>query len=247
MLKIIIIILIITILLAGIIYGLILGFPGESIIIIRNTKKYVIETYGFTPKELRIINLYMDYPVFIQVKTEENDFVFTVNAPRYNYNYREWSDDYLIRMTEYILEKDLKDYVNKALGANGQAYVSLNTKRLKAFTLDELKADSSLAFELQEKYACRILIYEDPIQENYEINYDSLYNIYSHIFEIGLKPDSISFSFGSNESEGWESILRLSIYETRHTSYNITFSDVNSPNDLKHFLEETIQKKLNEN
>ena len=235
-----------TIALVVAVFGFMRGFiPLEHMIIIRNAKKYVIETYGLTPTEVRITNLFMGYPVYVLFEVEEHDFWFEVIASRFHY--REWRDDYIIKLAESILVKDISVYLNEVLGENGSVDIKINSNRLENLTPNELQADPSLAFGIQEMYICRIFIYENPAQNNFDIDYKLLYNIYSHIFEVGLKPHSISFLFNNYNMNKRDIFLRVRVSDKSNTRYDTIFSDINSPNDLKQLFEKAIQEELNRN
>ncbi|MCL2020013.1 MAG: hypothetical protein FWG70_09680 [Oscillospiraceae bacterium] len=224
-----ILILFLSILFLGIIYGLIFGFPGERAMIIKNAKKYLVNVYGITPTELQIVNFISAYPVHIRVETETEDFWFFVSAKRFEYN--NFYDNYLVKKTEYILANDLKEYVYDIFGSDRRVYININSNNLDEFSFDELSENPQLAFDLKKNYTCGISIYKTPTQENNDINYSILYDIYIYVFQIGLNPYNIRFYLEDID-------LIVNIFKDKHTRNNRTFPEINSLDDFTQLFQE---------
>jgi len=243
MLKILIVIFIIVIILAGTV--MLMGIPGERDAILKNAQKYVTDTYGLTPAEVQITTFYLWFPVTVDVKTEENDFWFTLRASRFLFGSK-FNDDFLEKKTGYILSREIRTYVDNATNGQGRVWADIITGRtgiLNQFSLSELEENPNIAFEKLQGL-CRLgiaLHYAIP-----DIDYNLIYDIYSHVFELGINPYSITFSF--YEDENREAILRVSFYDNdqRPTRDSKIFADVDSFNDLKSLFEEAIQRKLSE-
>ena len=216
-------------------------YPLEHRIIIRNAERYVIETYGLTPTNVRITTLYLWFPVTVRVETEEHGFWFQLRTGRFSYSIEHFDDDYLSRTIDYILSRELNAYVEEVTNGRGMAWASLRNRRMgiqNQLSLSELEADQDAVFEkLQYEFRLGISIFEDIRQNNYDIDYDLLFDIYSRVFELGLRPLSLYFSFNSfNERDG-ETFLAVSI-DKEH------FPGINLPDDLRSFFEEEIQRRL---
>jgi len=225
------------------------GFPGERAVIIRNAERYVMETYGLTPIDVRVTTLYLWFPVTVQIETKENDFWFQLRTSRFFYGSRHFTDDYLERKTGYILTKDLRAYVEEVTNGQGRVWVSVGTggDNLRGrFTLQELEENPSIASERLRSeasnaglYRFGIMLYDDIA----DIDYDLLFSIYSRVFELGLDPSWISFSFMNREGIQLEERLSVSIFN-RSTS-EPTFDEISSSDDLKRLFEKAMQRRLN--
>ena len=206
------------------------GFPWEHIIATSRAKKYIEEKYQLTPIRVKYYVHKVPAP-HVEIYTKELDFPFTVYTDRIR-QISEMKDNYLEKLSEYYLTKNLKEYVSKVTNQNSYVDVSLNVNKIDKYSVNELKTNQLLVFEqLQEMYSCNITFFDNISKKNYDIDYDLVYDIYSKIFEIGLKPDRIFFSYGVSN-------LYLTIYSK-------DFPNINSLEDLKPFFEEAIQKKLN--
>jgi len=226
---------------AFIFFGFVGGFrPIEHRIIIRNAKRYVMEAYGLTPTNVRVTTLYLWFPVTVSVETEENDFWFTLRTGRFFYGVRHFNDDYLARMTEHILARDLRAYVEEITNGQGTAIVLLyigGSQILNYFTLPELKANPSVALENLQSYGVLVILYDDITERGYKIDYGLIYKVYSRMLEIGLNPrHSVTFIYSAEDGMR-ETLLRVDI----NRRY---FPEINSADDLKPFFEEAIQRRL---
>ena len=217
-------------------------YPLEHNIIIRNATRYVIETHGLTPTEVQITTLYLWFPVTVRIETEENDFWFTLRTGRFFYGRRNFIDNYIEQLSMDILTRDLRAYVESV--TNIQSIVEASTG---GFLLSELRKDDvniiddpNNAFEiLRRQYRLSIMLFDDI----YDINYDLIYNIYSHVFELGLEPYSINFSFGGRDEMGfWESHLSVTI-SYRHGRHFPLFSEINSVDDFRRVFEEEKRRR----
>ena len=216
-------------------------YPLEHNIIIRNATKYVIEKYNIVPAEVRITTLYLWFPVTVRITTEDG-FWFTLRTGRFFYKTRHFTDDYLRRMTQEILQRELRNYVNEVTDGKASAIVSLFTSLLvrtswdEATALIEIKNNPNIVFEkLYSGYFCSVTFYDDITQNNYNIDYYLIFDIYNRIFEFGLSPRSISFSFKDPYEQDWSiSLLRVRINQEQ-------FADINSSDDLRILFEEAIQ------
>ena len=101
---------------AGLLIGWFRGFPGERALVLRNAKKYVIETYGLTPTEIEIVNFILGYPVKVYFETEEDDFWFHVQMPRFGYIKSRINDNYVEKLAEYTLAKYVQVLGRVAIG-----------------------------------------------------------------------------------------------------------------------------------
>ena len=221
-LKKIVIFLMSIILLGSIVFVLVAGFPGEQIIIIRNARRYVIETHGLTPTHIEIVNFFIDSPVHILIETEEDDFWFHVIMRRFDYRNRYTTDNYLERMTAHILSKELSAYVDTITEGVGRAFVALRSHRLTAFTLNELRNDNTLPFEkLIERFWVGIS-FDKNISD---VDYDLAFNIFSCMIELRLEPYRIVF-FYHDKNNPPSNRTQIGI-DSRHFSY------INSPEDLR--------------
>jgi len=225
------IILIVVILVLFLIICACKGFPWEHIIATSRAKKYVTEKYQFTPTKAKYYLSIVDGPQRVLLYNDEFDFSFSVSVGRI-LPINKMSDDYLERLTEYYMARDLNDYIKKKTNNKGKAIISSSFGRIHDFTLSELEENTQIAFEkLQEKYGCIISLNTNMIKNNYNINYDLMYDIYNNVFITGLNPRNISFFY--NDKKG-KTILYVSI-DKKH------FFDINSPDDLKSFFEEAIK------
>jgi len=223
-------------------YGYVAGFyPFEHNIIIRNAKRYVIETYGLTPTDVEVTTLYLWFPVMVRVETEEDDFWFQLRTSRFHYSVIHFGDNYLERMTAHILASELRSYVEEVTNGQGGVWASVTSGRtgiLDQFSLSELKDNPSIAVEkLQGQYHIRVILYDDISLNGYNINYDLVFDIFYHTFKIGLEPSWISFSFVNDDNSNFEILLRVTI-DRRDFPY------INVPDDLKPLFEEAIRSRL---
>ena len=238
--KIIITIIITIILLLPLfIIGGLYGFPWERYIAIKNAKIYVEEKYKLTPIKATYHIFYFPPTEYITIYTKELDFSFDVYTEVRVHQENKRFDNYLDKMSEYILAKDLVEYVKEKTDNQGNAYASLYVLTEDKYTLSETEANPQIIFEkLQNKYYCGIQLYNDISKNHYIIDYTLVYDIYNYIFELGLNPNSIYFSYRDKKGSKSEAILKVNI-DNKH------FPNINSSNDLKPFFEEAIQK-LNE-
>ena len=238
---------IIVIAFLGILYGFRSGFPGERSIIIRNARRHIIETYGLTPTDVRVTTLYLWFPVTVRVETGENDFWFELRTGRFFYGRRHFTDDYIDQLAMNILTRELRAYVENITDGQGSVWASFGGGILPELRRDDVNIvdNPNSVFEiLRGRYRLGMWFYSDI----YNIDYDLIYGIYSRVFELGLEPSWISFSFGGIDEMGFrESHLRITIdYGNPHPS-RIVFSEINSVDDLRQLFEEEIQRRQNQN
>lgn len=229
LIRVAVVIIIIAGIIMGIIMGIIYGFPWERIIAAHNARNDVKETYGFTATK-KSVSMLLDYPVIVTVSTKENLFDFGVDMSRSDLN--DISDDYLKRMAEYTLGRNLNDYVEKITGQRAKAYVYLQIGRIHEFSLNELKANSNIAFEkLEGCYYSTIRFNNDISNKDYQVDYSMIYDIYRHLFEYGLKPVDINITYNYGDS-----YLRITIEQE-------DFQNIKSSEDLRPYFEKAIEQK----
>ena len=145
----------------------------------------------------------------------------------------EYSDNYLHKLSEYYLTKDLNEYIKEITDDKGRANASIFTGQSKDYILSELEKNPKIVFEkLQDSYWLYIELYYNISKDNYNIDYESIYNIYNKIFEIGMMPRNIYFRYYSEKMKA--QILSVRIDKKY-------FPDINSPDDLKPFFEKEIK------
>jgi len=225
------------------VYGLIGGFrPFEQRLIESRVREYVVATHGLTPTEVRVTTLYLWFPVTVRVETKEHNFWFEIRTGRFYYRDRYFSDDFLARKAGYILSRDLRVYVEKRTNSNGRGWVlsDVGGENLqKLLTLSEIEENPGVVFErLKGQHRVVIVLYYDSTKNNHEIDYDLIYDIFYHIFEVGLNPSSMGFSFIDVNAVD----LTVSLVTVLRSRY---FHEINSPEDLKPFFEEAIQRMRN--
>ena len=221
-----------AILLTLIVLELFVGFPFEHIIANSIARRYVTETYGFTPTKTQA-SILLEHPISVTVWVEEKPYSFDVIMGRFFF--ADISDNYLFRTAEYIMEKELNDYVSDITNQNGRAYVSIFSGRIKDFSLSDVEENPEIVFEKVEWYYCGIVLYDDLTQKNYDIDYVLVYSIYRQIFVLGLNPKYMFITY--KDINGKEAKTILSIYIDKDQ-----FPKINSPDDLKPFFEKALQK-----
>jgi hypothetical protein len=214
-------------------------YPLEQNIITRNVKAYVIETYGFTPSRVQITTLFLWFPVTVLVEVEEYNFSFTVRTRRFCYDPKHFIDNCIERMAEYILTRDLRAYVESV--TNGQGRV--NASVTGGFILPSLRENLSITdmenpdivFEkLYGTYSILISLGSDIIESIYDFDFDLMYSVYSRIFEFGLTPSDIAFTFRFSSENNPPTFMSVNINRQ-------DFSNINSPEDFKPFAERGIE------
>lgn len=227
-LKIFIKIAVLIIFMGGCLMGFVYGFPWEHIITRYKARNYVEQTYGLTITRMRVSFL-VDYPVIAAVSTKENSFDFGVYMSRSDLN-NIW-DNYLDFMTKYVLGRELNNYIEDVTEKRGSANILLDGN-INEFTLAELNSNPKIAFEkLKNEYECAIYLNDDITEENYQVDFDEIYNIYNQIFECGLEPTEIRYLYGNDG----DSYLFITI--DKEDFQNITTSE-----DLKPYFEEVIKQ-----
>ena len=137
--------------------GAINGFPWEHIIATSRAKRYVIEKYQFTPTRAKYHLSIVDGSQRVSLYNKEFNFSFSVSVGRI-LPISKMSDNYLERLSEYYLAKELNDYVNEITNDKGRAYISLTIGRIHDFTFSEFGENQKICFEkLQGDYWCRII------------------------------------------------------------------------------------------
>ena len=238
--KIKIIIIIITaviLMLAFLIIGVVFGFPWEHYIAVRETKKYVEEKYQLTPIKATYNAFILNYSTgpYVTISTEEWDFKFEVYTGRIR-PINEFRDNYLEKLSEYYLAKDLDEYTKEITNDQGMAFTTLFVDIKDKIAISEMQKNPQIVFEkLQDTYWCRITLYDDITKKDYNIDYELIYNIYNKMIEIGSQPKDISFSYRDRKGSKGEQILSVRI-DKKH------FPDINSPEDFKPFFDKAIME-----
>jgi len=222
----------VVIVLALIVLELLVGFPFEHIIANNKARRYVTETYGLTPTKTQA-SILLGYPITVTVWVEEKPYDFDVKMSRFVFTFM--SDSLLNRTVEHIMGTDLNDYVFGVTKQNGRASVYIISGPIKDFSLSDVEKNPGIVFEKRKSHYCSIVLYDDLTLKNYEIDYALVYSIYNQIFELGLYPKHIFFSYYDIKGKDGKEVL--SIYIT-----NGHFPKINSPDDIKPFFDEAIQK-----
>ena len=222
------------ILFAVVVLGLWGGFyPLEHNIITRNATRYVVETHGLTPTEVRITTLHLWFPVTVRIETEEDDFWFELRTGRFFYGRRHFNDNYLDQFAMSILTKELRAYVESVTDGQGIVWASFGGGILPELRRDDVNIidDPDSVFEiLRRRYQIGMWFYSDLS----DIDFDFIYNVYSRVLGLGLEPRSISFSFGGRDEEGFtESNLRITIDKFQEEySFTLTFNYFDTIDDI---------------
>ena len=226
-------------------YGFVAGFyPFEHNIIIRNAKRYVIETYGLTPTDVEVINLYLWFPVMVRVETEEDDFWFHLRTGRFHYSVTHFGDNYVERMAEHVLTKDLRAYVENITNGQGRVWASVTG----GFISPQLRAEPgilenpNIVFEkLRGQYIIGITLFDGVLGNEYrllyDLDFDLVYSIFTKIFELGLEPRDISFSYNNIPGVQGRLIYSALIQMSQ-------FPDITSPEDLISIFEEDMNTRI---
>ena len=224
-------------------------YPLEHNIIIRNATRYVIETHGLTPTEVRITTLYLWFPVTVRIETEENDFWFQLRTGRFFYGRRHFSDNYLDQLAMSILTRELRTYVESITDGQGIVWASFGGGILPELRRDDVNIidDPNSVFEiLRRRYQIGMWFYSDLN----DIDFDFIYNVYSHVLGLGLEPRSLSFSFGGRDEKVFqESHLRATIDKSQESySLTVTFTNIyeidNIDYDFIHDVYYNIVKRI---
>ena len=238
MIGVIVIILILGILVLVAAFGFLRGFyPVEHNRIIKNAERYVVDTYGLTPTEVRITTLYLWFPVTLLIETEEDNFSFILRTGRFRYGVRHFIDNYPESMAEYFLIKDLRIYVENATDGQGRVWGSVTGGFIlpKLRDIPDIKENISIAIEeLHGSYYLGISMNEDTIRSIDDVNIDLMYSIYSHIFELDLHPSRVTFGFRSTNEKNDRTFFHANIRKN-------DFGNIKLPEDLKPFVEEAIE------
>ena len=205
-------------------------------------REYLFEKYNREMQFLDVNHVGFPFAVWrIKFSSKNNpNIIFNVRigaGPLFGDLNRNITDDYLERLSEYILKKDLNEYVIKRTDNNGRANIDMFSGRIIAFSMAELENNPSLPFEkLQKRYWCRITLYNDISKNDYVIDYYLIYDIFTRIFEIGLSPYSVSFNFDAGEDGRVNLVLSVSIL-------NRYFPNINSSDDLRAIFEEERRRQ----
>ncbi len=217
----------------GVFMGYVAGFPWERIIARYKARNYVEQTYGLTITRTRI-SMLLDEGITATVSTKENPFDFKVYMSRSDLN--NISDDYLDCKTEYVLGRDLNNYVEKVTDKRGSVNISVISAIINEFSLAELETNPKIAFEkLKYKYDCDIDFNDNIAEENYQFDFNEIYDIYKRVFECELEPTRVIFTYSYDNVD--ESYLRIQIDKE-------DFQYIQTSEDLKPYFEEAIKQKI---
>ena len=100
------------------------GFPWEHIIATSRAKTYVKEKYQLTPIKAKYHLSIVDGSQRVSLSSKEFGFSFSVYVGRI-LPINKMTDNYLKRLSEYYLAKELDEYIKEKTNDKGKAYANL--------------------------------------------------------------------------------------------------------------------------
>ena len=211
----------------------IVGFPWEHTKEIARAKQYLQDKYNLTPIEAKSkVNAYNNLMI-VDVLTEDHDF--TIKVYRYRSDTAKNYCNYEFQLMDYNLGYDINQYIKGIIGDKAKAIVDIIDPNLfKDMSIEEINSD--VLFEKMKNLCdCNIILYDNIIKNDYKVNYELNYDIFRFIMNNKLQPNEIKFTYYEDERQLMGSILKVTISKNN-------FDNINSPDDLKQFFEEVINK-----